>query len=78
MTYVPNLQVWFEPYQMRYLYSKFGKHRNAITNMASELWKIEINDQNSHLDGISGKCHFFFYNNVAKYHFFLNNRSCNI
>ena len=61
MTYVPNLQVWFEPYQMGYLYSKFGKNRKAITNMASELWKIAINDQNSHLDGISGKFCFVLF-----------------
>ena len=57
MTYVPNSQVWFEPYLTGYFYSKFGKYRNAMANISSELWKIDVNDikKNAHLDGISGK-----------------------
>ena len=73
MTYVPDSQVWFEPYLMGYFYSKYGKHRSGITKIASDLWKIDeslINDQNTHLDGIAGKLHFFV-NDVIRYHNFI-------
>ena len=67
MTYVPDSQVWYEPYLMGYFYSKYGKHRSGIAKIASDLWKIDeslINDQNTHLDGIAGNFFFFSFNNV--------------
>ena len=63
LTYVPNIQVWFEPYLSGYFHSKFGKYRNAMADYISSKWKIDVNDidKNTYLEGISGK--FVFSNN---------------
>ncbi|XP_072028553.1 uncharacterized protein [Amphiura filiformis] len=39
MTYVPNSQVWLEPYLMHYLFSSHGNNREQVVSFFQDIWK---------------------------------------
>ncbi|XP_072027780.1 uncharacterized protein [Amphiura filiformis] len=55
LTYVPDTQVWFEPYLSNYYFYKFGNIRQSYVKVTNELWGANIRDMDEDFtQGIAG------------------------
>ena len=52
MTYVPDSQVWLEPYQSIRLFSKCGQHRDTMLKLLVGNWECETQGEfGAHIKG---------------------------
>jgi len=54
MTYVPQCQVWNEPYWMAFTFSNYGKHRKHALAFLSDAWGVKELDWANFASDIPG------------------------
>ena len=51
MTYVPNSQVWYEPFVFWDMYSKYGEKRESMVSLLREIWGVDEGELTASIEG---------------------------